>query len=134
MLATTYSSDITPPPYPTTVVTSTNHPQPPQTTIKPIHRRHILASLAATITPFFAPHPHPNSDQSPHIPISVLPSADARGLFQMPPVRLTNRYFLVRAGESEYESLGVINTNPLRKRPSIMGYPQSGRSRRLERL
>ncbi|MFS7963157.1 putative histidine phosphatase superfamily, clade-1 [Helianthus anomalus] len=115
MLATTYSSNKTPPPYPTAVVTSTNHPHPPQTTIKPIHRRHILASLAATITPFLAPHPHPNSDQSPHIPISVLPSADARGLFQMPPVRLTNRYFLVRAGESEYESLGVINTNPVAK-------------------
>ncbi|XP_076898111.1 uncharacterized protein LOC143551597 [Bidens hawaiensis] len=33
----------------------------------------------------------------------------------MPPIRLSNRYFLVRAGESEFESLGVINTNPVAK-------------------
>ncbi|KAI3780400.1 hypothetical protein L2E82_10381 [Cichorium intybus] len=33
----------------------------------------------------------------------------------MSPVRLTNRYFLVRAGESEFESLGIINTNPVAK-------------------
>ncbi|KAI7725738.1 hypothetical protein M8C21_026616 [Ambrosia artemisiifolia] len=106
----------TPPPYPSTIVTSTNHPEPPQITIKPVDRRRILASLAATITPFFSPHyPHLNSDQFPHIPVSFLPVANARGLFQMPPVRLSNRYFLVRAGESEFESLGIINTNPVAK-------------------
>ncbi|XP_074564194.1 uncharacterized protein LOC141820723 [Curcuma longa] len=41
--------------------------------------------------------------------------ARARGLFRMPPPRLANRYFLVRAGESVYESHGVLRTNPVAK-------------------
>ncbi|KAK8933514.1 hypothetical protein KSP39_PZI015590 [Platanthera zijinensis] len=44
-----------------------------------------------------------------------IPAAAARGLFQMPPSRLSNRYFLVRAGESVYEGTGVLNTNPVSK-------------------
>ncbi|XP_024976894.1 uncharacterized protein LOC112514578 [Cynara cardunculus var. scolymus] len=117
MLVTPSASNKTPPPYPTTAVASSiNHPENPQIHLKSIDRRYILASLAASITPFFAPQPPVSYDESPPLlPISVLPSAAARGLFQMPPVRLSNRYYLVRAGESEFESLGIINTNPVAK-------------------
>lgn len=45
----------------------------------------------------------------------------------MPPFRLTNRYFLVRAGESEYESLGVINTNPVAKTSVDNGLSEKGK-------
>lgn len=41
--------------------------------------------------------------------------ASARGLFRMPPPRLVNRYFLVRAGESVYEGQGLLRTNPVAK-------------------
>lgn len=52
------------------------------------------------------------------LPTTVVPissSADARGLFQMPPQRLVNRYYLVRSGESVYDSNGVVVTNPVAK-------------------
>lgn len=45
----------------------------------------------------------------------------------MPPVRLTNRYFLVRAGESEFESLGIINTNPVAKTSVDSGLSKIGK-------
>lgn len=45
----------------------------------------------------------------------------------MPPLRLTNRYFLVRAGESEYESLGIINTNPVAKTSMDNGLSEKGK-------
>ncbi|KAH0463893.1 hypothetical protein IEQ34_006679 [Dendrobium chrysotoxum] len=65
------------------------------------HRRLLLLRLAtSSISLFFLRH---------------IPAAAARGLFQMPPARLSNRYFLVRAGESVYEGMGVLNTNPVTK-------------------
>lgn len=45
----------------------------------------------------------------------------------MPPVRLTNRYYLVRAGESQYESLGIINTNPVAKTSVDNGLSEKGK-------
>lgn len=58
--------------------------------------------------------------------------ADARGLFQMPPVRLTNRYYLVRAGESKYESLGIINTNPVTKTSVDSGLSEKGKKQTVK--
>ncbi|EXB87873.1 hypothetical protein L484_015003 [Morus notabilis] len=58
--------------------------------------------------------------------------AFARGLFQMPPVRLTNRYFLVRAGESEFESLGIINTNPVAKTSVDSGLSERGKKQTVK--
>lgn len=58
----------------------------------------------------------------------------------MPPARLSNRYFLVRAGESEYEIAGVVNTNPVAKTSvdnglSSVGARQAARSAlELQRL
>lgn len=37
------------------------------------------------------------------------------------------RYFLVRAGESEYESIGVINTNPVAKTSVDNGLSEKGK-------
>ncbi|XP_010478085.1 PREDICTED: uncharacterized protein LOC104757066 [Camelina sativa] len=58
--------------------------------------------------------------------LTVAP-ANARGLFQMPPLRLSNRYYLVRAGESDYESLGIINTNPVAKTSVDSGLSDKGK-------
>ncbi|XP_010444138.1 PREDICTED: uncharacterized protein LOC104726884 [Camelina sativa] len=58
--------------------------------------------------------------------LTVAP-ANARGLFQMPPLRLSNRYYLVRAGESDYESLGIINTNPVAKTSVDSGLSEKGK-------
>ncbi|KAL8042033.1 hypothetical protein ABFX02_09G023700 [Erythranthe guttata] len=83
-----------------------------------INRRALvaLASLSTTLIPFWASPQIKNHSHYYNYPDSInLQVAEARGLFQMPPARLTNRYYLVRAGESEYESLGVINTNPVAK-------------------
>ncbi|KAL5544217.1 hypothetical protein UlMin_008001 [Ulmus minor] len=94
---------------------------PPLTTSKNLHnlilpftRRNLLTLLAISTNPFvdFALNP---------------PDAAARGLFQMPPFRLANRYFLVRAGESEYESLGIINTNPVAKTSVDNGLSDRGK-------
>ncbi|KAE9610068.1 hypothetical protein Lal_00006864 [Lupinus albus] len=57
--------------------------------------------------------------------------ATARGLFQMPPPRLSNRYFMVRAGESEFESMGVINTNPVAKTSVDNGLSQRGKKQSI---
>ncbi|KMT10587.1 hypothetical protein BVRB_5g117080 [Beta vulgaris subsp. vulgaris] len=84
-----------------------------------INRRHLLTSLSLSITTSFSLL----TSQFP-----ILPSpAHARGLFQMPPFRLVNRYFLVRAGESQYESLGVINTNPVAKTSVDNGLSENGK-------
>ncbi|PON93377.1 Histidine phosphatase [Trema orientale] len=98
---------------------------PPSTTpknllnpsVSPINRRNLLSLLTLSTTQLidFALNP-----------ISP-PVATARGLFQMPPVRLTNRYFLVRAGESEFESFGVINTNPVAKTSVDSGLSEKGK-------
>ncbi|KAH9315265.1 hypothetical protein KI387_023892, partial [Taxus chinensis] len=52
--------------------------------------------------------------------------AQAAGLFQMPPAKLTNRYYLVRSGESVYEKKGVINTNPVSKTSVDSGLSEEG--------
>ncbi|PKA61714.1 hypothetical protein AXF42_Ash008544 [Apostasia shenzhenica] len=76
-------------------------------------RRLVLAGLTSSSIYFFL---HLGS-----------PSASAaRGLFQMPPARLSNRYFLVRAGESVYEGQGVINTNPVAKTSVDSGLSSKG--------
>ncbi|KAI4329553.1 hypothetical protein MLD38_027929 [Melastoma candidum] len=49
----------------------------------------------------------------------------------MPPARLSNRYFLVRAGESEFESSGVINTNPVSKTSVDSGLSDKGKKQSL---
>ncbi|XP_070679392.1 uncharacterized protein [Malus domestica] len=71
--------------------------------------------------------------------MSAQEAAFARGLFQMPPVRLTNQqfnnpffvlellYFLVRAWEFEYESIGVINKNLVAKTSVDNGLSQKGK-------
>ncbi|KAK3018543.1 hypothetical protein RJ639_003900 [Escallonia herrerae] len=110
MLTTLTSNKIPPPllsPPPSTNLKN------PRTLFKSIDRRQILTSLALSITPFFT-FPELNDSQ-------------ARGLFQMPPVRLSNRYFLVRAGESEFESFGIINTNPVAKTSMDSGLSVEGR-------
>lgn len=46
-------------------------------------------------------------------------------------VNLVARYFLVRAGESEYESMGVINTNPVAKTCVDSGLSERGKKQAL---
>jgi hypothetical protein len=59
--------------------------------------------------------------------LSLAPApASARGLFRMPPPRLANRYFLVRAGESFYEGQGVLHTNPVAKTSVDSGLSPAG--------
>ncbi|GKV18914.1 hypothetical protein SLEP1_g29233 [Rubroshorea leprosula] len=87
---------------------SISPPLPPP----PLNRRHLLLT---GLTVSFSPLPLP------------IPPAGARGLLRMPPPRLSNRYFLVRAGESEYESLGIINTNPVAKTSVDSGLSEKGK-------
>ncbi|KAK4350423.1 hypothetical protein RND71_029736 [Anisodus tanguticus] len=105
---------------------SSSEPPPipcnPQFRLTPTTRRHLINSISILISPFFA-SPKLNDPLSPF----ALPVSNARGLFQMPPFRLTNRYFLVRAGESEYESLGLINTNPVAKTSVDNGLSEKGK-------
>nr|DAD30951.1 TPA_asm: hypothetical protein HUJ06_009802 [Nelumbo nucifera] len=89
--------------------------------LKPIDRRSLLISLTISVTPFFTPSPF----ETPSL-LSARTAA-ARGLFQMPPVRLNNRYFLVRSGESEFERLGIINTNPVAKTSVDSGLSELGK-------
>jgi broad specificity phosphatase PhoE len=49
----------------------------------------------------------------------------------MPPPRLTNRYYLVRSGESEFESMGVINTNPVAKTSVDNGLSDRGKKQAI---
>ncbi|KAJ4712316.1 Phosphoglycerate mutase family protein, partial [Melia azedarach] len=90
----------------------------PRSSFKPINRRHLLTALTLS-----------SISLTSHAQINpfALHVACARGLFQMPPVRLSNRYYLVRAGESEYESLGIINTNPVAKTSVDNGLSEIGR-------
>ncbi|XP_065876089.1 uncharacterized protein [Euphorbia lathyris] len=85
-------------------------PQNPNHWLKSISRRHLLTALSIS-----------TSVSSPFVPV-----AGAR-LIQMPPFRLSNRYYLVRAGESEFESLGVINTNPVTKTSVDSGLSERGK-------
>ncbi|KAL1810317.1 hypothetical protein ACET3Z_027307 [Daucus carota] len=94
---------------------------PPPPLPDQLTRRHILTSLTISVTPFFTP-------PQPHL---STPPSHARGLFQMPPPRLTNRYFLVRAGESEFESVGIINTNPVAKTSMDNGLSEIGKKQTI---
>ncbi|KAI3454512.1 hypothetical protein Pfo_011175 [Paulownia fortunei] len=129
MLATTtFVASNSNPPNPTHKNSSSTAPF--SSNSKPSHiisisRRGLLTSLSITLTPYLT---SPQFKNSTHYEDSVsLPVSEARGLFQMPPVRLTNRYFLVRAGESEYESLGIINTNPVAKTSVDNGLSEKGK-------
>lgn len=42
------------------------------------------------------------------------------------------RYFLVRAGESEFESLGIINTNPVAKTSVDSGLSERGKKQTVK--
>ncbi|KAE8124199.1 hypothetical protein FH972_019105 [Carpinus fangiana] len=122
----------------TTTTSLLSHPSslPPLSTSKtphsdssiPINRRHLLTALTISIstTPLIP------SPQTNYVNSVLAPVADARGLFQMPPFRLSNRYFLVRAGESEYESLGIINTNPVAKTSVDNGLSEKGKKQTLK--
>ncbi|KAK6123368.1 hypothetical protein DH2020_042885 [Rehmannia glutinosa] len=129
MLATTtYVASNSNPPNPTHKNSSSVSPfssNSKPSHVLPINRRGLLTSLSITLTPFLT---SPQTKNHTHYadPVS-LPVSEARGLFQMPPVRLTNRYYLVRAGESEYESLGIINTNPVAKTSVDNGLSEKGK-------
>ncbi|KAJ6821628.1 uncharacterized protein M6B38_388895 [Iris pallida] len=96
--------------------------------------------LAASLSSYSSPSPPPNVPNSTPavngrrllllsvVPPLVLPlPARSRGLFRMPPARLANRYFLVRSGESVYESVyGVVNTNPVAKTSVDSGLSREG--------
>nr|KJB39196.1 hypothetical protein B456_007G001900 [Gossypium raimondii] len=98
----------------TTASASISPPTPPN--LQLINRRHLLLLTSLSLSSF-----------------SVSDSvATARGLLQMPPPRLTNRYFLVRAGESQYESLGIINTNPVAKTSVDSGLSDKGKKQTLK--
>ncbi|KAH9621029.1 hypothetical protein KSS87_020626 [Heliosperma pusillum] len=94
-------------------------PIPPSIPSNPANRRQLLAVLSLSITT-------PLTLLTSNTPISP-PLTYARGLFRMPPFKLNNRYFLVRAGESHYESLGVINTNPVAKTSVDNGLSENGK-------
>ncbi|XP_058087626.1 uncharacterized protein LOC131234708 [Magnolia sinica] len=100
-------------PFSKQMLTSTSLPPNHMNTLQNPHsfsRRHLLLSLS--LSPVLLSLPIP---------------AVARGLFQMPPPRLINRYFLVRAGESEYESIGIVNTNPVAKTSVDSGLSAEGK-------
>ncbi|KAG6412210.1 hypothetical protein SASPL_124881 [Salvia splendens] len=105
------------------VSSSSNPPTPPlfssdskQSQIISINRRNLLASLSLTLAPFLTLDEFKNHSHYAH----------ARGIFQMPPVRLVNRYYLMRAGESQYEGLDIINTNPVAKTSVDNGLSEKG--------
>lgn len=58
--------------------------------------------------------------------------AHASGLLQMPPIRLVNRYYLVRAGESTFETRGLINTNPVAKTSVDSGLSEEGKKQTIQ--
>ncbi|KAK3225112.1 hypothetical protein Dsin_004974 [Dipteronia sinensis] len=91
--------------------------QSPHTCIKPaVNRRLLLTALSLSVS----------------IASSTVQVAGARGLFQMPPFRLSNRYYLVRSGESEFETLGIINTNPVAKTSVDSGLSEIGKKQTVK--
>ncbi|CAI5487713.1 unnamed protein product [Closterium sp. Naga37s-1] len=50
----------------------------------------------------------------------------------MPPIELKNTYYLVRAGESEWEALGLIHTNPVDKTNVQSGLSGEGKKQAVE--
>ncbi|KAJ4829076.1 hypothetical protein Tsubulata_030975 [Turnera subulata] len=121
MVTVTTAPAITAPPPPSSSLppqTTTTIPQNPHSSLIPITRRHLLLpALAISL-----------SISSPLRP----PVAGARGLFQMPPFKLVNRYYLVRAGESTFETLGVINTNPVEKTSVDSGLSEKGKKQAVK--
>ncbi|XP_002974896.2 uncharacterized protein LOC9638197 [Selaginella moellendorffii] len=87
------------------------------------YSQRLAAALAISGLVFVAPPADVRFFTSP----SFAAPAFASGLFQMPPTRLKNRYFLVRAGESEYETSGIINTNPVSKTSLENGLSEAGK-------
>ncbi|XP_062217678.1 uncharacterized protein LOC133917855 isoform X2 [Phragmites australis] len=100
----TVSSPAPPSPLPS----SAPPPRPPRVACPFLRRRDLLILPAALSLPL-APAP-----------------TSARGLFRMPPPRLANRYFLVRAGESVYEGQGLLRTNPVCKTSVDSGLSPAG--------
>ncbi|XP_020588714.1 uncharacterized protein LOC110030377 isoform X2 [Phalaenopsis equestris] len=102
------------PPAPALLPSPSQNPTcPPSLQLRPTHhRRLLLLGLATSSLPLL---------------LHAIPAAAARGLFQMPPARLSNRYFLVRAGESVYEGMGLLNTNPVTKTSIDSGLSPEGR-------
>lgn len=45
---------------------------------------------------------------------------------------VVGRYFLMRAGESEYEKLGIINTNPVAKTSVDNGLSEKGKNQTIK--
>ncbi|XP_027125095.1 uncharacterized protein [Coffea arabica] len=123
MLVTTFASKTTLPPQ---ILSPSPLPEPKNlhNPLQPFTRRDLLTSLSFTLLPFFTSPQINNHDNFDPFSVQV---SQARGLFQMPPFRLSNRYFLVRAGESEYESLGIINTNPVAKTSVDSGLSKEGK-------
>ncbi|CAI5472449.1 unnamed protein product [Closterium sp. Yama58-4] len=66
------------------------------------------------------------------LPLGGIGTARANGLLQMPPIELKNTYYLVRAGESEWEALGVIHTNPVDKTNVQSGLSGEGKKQAVE--
>ncbi|KAL6845363.1 hypothetical protein ACP4OV_024858 [Aristida adscensionis] len=83
---------------------------PPRAALPSLRRRDLLLLPAALALPLARP----------------AAPASARGLFRMPPPRLANRYFLVRAGESVYEGQGLLRTNPVAKTSVDSGLSPAG--------
>ncbi|KAI5683453.1 hypothetical protein M9H77_04681 [Catharanthus roseus] len=127
MLATTFASKIPLPP-PNHSLPPPPIPKYPQLKMQAINRRELFTSLTFTIIPFLN-FPCVNNEYFNPFPLQF---SQARGLFQMPPFRLINRYFLVRAGESEYESLGIINTNPVAKTSVDNGLSKDGKKQTVK--
>ncbi|TVU00172.1 hypothetical protein EJB05_54408, partial [Eragrostis curvula] len=97
-------------PAPPSLLPSSAPPQP-HSAFPSLRRRDLLLLPAAALALSLAPAP---------------PPASARGLFRMPPQRLVNRYYLVRAGESVYEGQGVLHTNPVAKTSVDSGLSPAG--------
>ncbi|KAL4205032.1 hypothetical protein AMTRI_Chr01g112740 [Amborella trichopoda] len=91
-------------------------------------KHHLLVCLTCSSLLFSSPEPltliYPF--------IGFIDNAEARGLFQMPPVRLNNRFFLVRAGESEMESKGIVCTNPVSKTSVDSGLSEEGKKQSVD--
>ncbi|GJP43808.1 hypothetical protein CLOM_g3220 [Closterium sp. NIES-68] len=66
------------------------------------------------------------------LPLGGIGSASANGLLQMPPIELKNTYYLVRAGESEWEAAGLIHTNPVDKTNVQSGLSGEGKKQAIE--
>ncbi|CAI7906342.1 unnamed protein product, partial [Closterium sp. NIES-53] len=66
------------------------------------------------------------------LPLGGIGTARANGLLQMPPIELKNTYYLVRAGESEWEALGLIHTNPVDKTNVQSGLSGEGKKQAVE--